>query len=181
MFSQPEVGTVGLTEEAAIARYPSVDIYRSIFKPLHNRVAGRDERMLVKLVVDADTDRVLGFHVVGHGAGEMAQLVGIAVKMRATKADFDATMAVHPTAAEEIVTMRKPAERHRRDAAANAKPRPPGSQRRPAVAVSLAECGQRLLWQMPQRPCITAAATATIVPIRRIWTVRRRVGLRRVR
>jgi glutathione reductase (NADPH) len=115
VFSQPEAGTVGLTEEAAIARYPSVDIYRSIFKPLHHRVAGRDERMLVKLVVDADTDRVLGFHAVGHGAGEMAQLVGIAVRMRATKADFDATMAVHPTQSEEIVTMRKPSERYRRD------------------------------------------------------------------
>ena len=117
VFSQPEAGTVGLSEEAAIARYPSVDIYRSTFKPLHHRLAGRDERMLVKLVVDADTDRVLGFHAVGHGAGEMAQLVGIAVKMRATKADFDATMAVHPTQSEEIVTMRKPVERHRRNVA----------------------------------------------------------------
>ncbi len=121
VFSQPEAGTVGLTEETALARYPSVDIYRSTFKPLHHRVAGRDERMLVKLVVDADTDRVLGFHAVGHGAGEMAQLVGIAVRMRATKADFDATMAVHPTQSEEIVTMRKPAERHRRDPAAEPK------------------------------------------------------------
>ncbi len=114
VFSQPEAGTVGLTEEEAVARYPAVDIYRSTFKPLHSRVAGRDERMMVKLVVDADTDRVLGFHAVGHGAGEMAQLVGIAVRMRATKADFDATMAVHPTQSEEIVTMRKPVERHRR-------------------------------------------------------------------
>jgi glutathione reductase (NADPH) len=76
--------------------------------------------MMVKLVVDADTDRVLGFHAVGAGAGEMAQLVGIAVRMRATKADFDDTMAVHPTQSEEIVTMRKPAERHRRDAAGDA-------------------------------------------------------------
>lgn len=118
VFSQPEAGTVGLTEEDAIARYPAVDIYRSTFKPLHHRVAGRDERMMVKLVVDADTDRVLGFHAVGHGAGEMAQLVGVAVKMKATKADFDATMAVHPTQSEEIVTMRIPAERHRRDPAA---------------------------------------------------------------
>ncbi len=116
VFSQPEAGTVGLTEEQAIIRFPSVDIYRASFKPLHSRLAGRDERMVVKLVVDADTDRVLGFHAVGLGAGEMAQLVGIAVKMKATKADFDATMAVHPTQAEEIVTMRKPTERHRRPA-----------------------------------------------------------------
>ena len=116
MFSQPEAGTVGLSEEEAVASYPSVDIYRSTFKPLHHRVARRDERMLVKLVVDADSDRVLGFHAVGTGAGEMAQLVGIAVKMRATKADFDATMAVHPTQSEEIVTMRMPVERHRRSA-----------------------------------------------------------------
>ena len=124
VFSQPEAGTVGLSEEEATGRYPSVDIYRSTFKPLHHRVARRDERMLVKLVVDADSDRVLGFHAVGAGAGEMAQLVGIAVKMRATKADFDATMAVHPTQSEEIVTMRKPVERHRRSTA----------EERPAVA-----------------------------------------------
>jgi len=124
VFSQPEAGTVGLTEEEAIVRHPAVDIYRASFKPLHSRVAGRDERMVVKLVVDADTDRVLGFHAVGLGAGEMAQLVGIAVKMKATKADFDATMAVHPTQSEEIVTMRKPTERHRRAAELGAEPEP---------------------------------------------------------
>ena len=114
VFSQPEAGTVGLTEEEAIVRFPAVDIYRASFKPLHHRVAGREDRMVLKLVVDAETDRVLGFHAVGDGAGEMAQLVGIAVKMKATKADFDATMAVHPTQSEEIVTMRNPVERHRR-------------------------------------------------------------------
>ncbi|KAB2874152.1 MAG: glutathione-disulfide reductase [Bauldia sp.] len=114
VFSQPEAGTVGLTEEEAVAAFPSVDIYRATFKPLQNRVAGRDERMLVKLVVDADTDRVLGFHAVGPNVGELAQLVGIAVRLRATKADFDATVAVHPTVAEEIVTMKHPVERHRR-------------------------------------------------------------------
>ena len=117
VFSQPEAGTVGLTEEEAIVRYPAVDIYRASFKPLHHRVARRDDRMVVKLVVDAETDRVLGFHAVGDGAGEMAQLVGIAVRMKATKADFDATMAVHPTQSEEIVTMRNPVERHRRETA----------------------------------------------------------------
>jgi glutathione reductase (NADPH) len=117
VFSQPEVGTVGLSEEEAKRRYSAVDIYRSSFKPLPNRVAGRDERMLIKLVVDGDSDRVLGCHIVGSQAGEMAQILGIAVKMRATKADFDATVAVHPTMAEEIVTISRPAERHRREAA----------------------------------------------------------------
>jgi glutathione reductase (NADPH) len=116
VFSQPEAGTVGLTEAEARERYFAVDIYRASFKPLQNRVAGRDERMMVKLVVDADTDRVVGFHAVGPGAGEMAQLVAIAVRMGATKADFDATVAVHPTQSEEIVTMRNPVERHRRAA-----------------------------------------------------------------
>ncbi len=114
---QPEAGTVGMTEEAAKAVYPSVDIFRANVKPLPNRVAGRDERMLIKLVVDADSDRVLGCHLVGPHAGEMAQLLGIAVKMRATKADFDATIAVHPTMAEEIVTLSAPVEQHRRAAA----------------------------------------------------------------
>jgi glutathione reductase (NADPH) len=117
VFSSPEVGTVGLSEEEARARFPSLDIYRSTFKPLPNRVAGRDQRMLVKLVVDGDTDRVLGCHFVGPHASELAQLVAIAVKMGATKADFDATTAVHPTIAEEIVTLSQPAERIRREAA----------------------------------------------------------------
>jgi glutathione reductase (NADPH) len=117
VFSQPEVGTVGLSEEAAKRLYPAVDIYRTTFKPLANRVAGRDERMLMKLVVDAGSDRVVGCHVVGPQAGEMAQLLGIAVKLRATKADFDATVAIHPTMAEEIVTLSKPAEQYRREAA----------------------------------------------------------------
>ncbi len=117
VFTNPEVGTVGLTEEAARERYPALDIYRAHFKPLPYRVAGRDERMLMKLVVDGETDRVLGCHFVGPNAAEMAQLVAIAVKMGATKADFDATTALHPTLAEEIVTMARPAERIRREAA----------------------------------------------------------------
>ncbi|MEJ0098124.1 MAG: glutathione-disulfide reductase [Bauldia sp.] len=117
VFSVPEVGSVGMTEEEARLRHPSLDIYRSSFKPLPYRVAGRDERMLVKLVVDGDTDRVLGAHIVGPSAGELIQLVAIAVRMGATKADFDATMALHPTLAEEIVTMGRPAERIRREAA----------------------------------------------------------------
>jgi glutathione reductase (NADPH) len=117
VFSQPEVGTVGMTEAAAKRVYPAVDIYRAHVKPLANRVAGRDERMLIKLIVEAVSDRVVGCHLVGPCAGEMAQLLGIAVKMGATKADFDATIAVHPTMAEEIVTLSAPVEQHRRQAA----------------------------------------------------------------
>ncbi len=107
VFSQPEIGTVGLTEELARQSYQTVDIYKANFKPMQHTLSGRDERMLMKLVVDGETDRVLGCHICGPGAGEMAQLLGIAVKTGATKADFDATMAVHPTAAEELVTMRE--------------------------------------------------------------------------
>ena len=117
VFANPEVGSVGLSEEQARARYPSLDIYRTHFKPLPYRVAGRDERMLIKLVVDGDTDRVLGCHFVGPNASELVQVVAIAVKMGATKADFDATTALHPTLAEEIVTLGQPAERIRREAA----------------------------------------------------------------
>ncbi len=113
VFTEPEVGTVGLTEEAAKAAHDAVDIYKANFKPLHHRVAGRDERMLLKLVVDGNTDRVLGFHGVGVGTAEMAQLVAVALKMGATKADFDSTIALHPTQSEELVTMRSPVERYR--------------------------------------------------------------------
>jgi glutathione reductase (NADPH) len=107
VFSQPEMGTVGLTEAAARTRYANVDVYKSQFRPLKHTLTGRDETMLMKLVVDGESTRVLGCHVLGPDAGEMAQLVGIAIKMGATKADFDATMAVHPTAAEELVTMHR--------------------------------------------------------------------------
>jgi glutathione reductase (NADPH) len=107
VFSQPEIGTVGLTEAEARARHGKVDIYKSAFRPMKYTLSGRDEHMMMKLVVDGDTDRVLGCHILGPDAGEMAQLLGIAVKMGATKADFDATVAVHPTAAEELVTMRE--------------------------------------------------------------------------
>jgi glutathione reductase (NADPH) len=116
VFCQPEVGTVGLTEAEAVAAFADVDVYTASFRPMLATLSGRDERMLMKIVVDAASDRVLGVHIVGHGAGEMAQLVGVAVKMRARKADFDATMAVHPTAAEELVTMRTPTRRIRREA-----------------------------------------------------------------
>jgi glutathione reductase (NADPH) len=117
VFSQPEVGTVGLTEEKARAQFSHVDIYKANFKPMKATMSGRDTRVLMKLIVDATTDRVVGCHIVGDGAAEMVQLLGIAVKMKATKADFDATMALHPTAAEELVTMRTPTARHVRQAA----------------------------------------------------------------
>jgi glutathione reductase (NADPH) len=117
VFSQPEVGTVGLTEEEARARLSHVDIYKATFRPIKATMSGRDTRMLMKLVVDGRSDRVLGCHIVGDGAAEIVQAVAIAVKMKATKADFDATIALHPTAAEELVTMRTPSARHVRQAA----------------------------------------------------------------
>ena len=117
VFTQPEIGTVGLTEAQARAQFSRVDIYKATFKPMKATMSGRDTRVLMKLVVDAATDRVVGCHIVGDGAAEMAQVLGIAVKMKATKADFDATMALHPTAAEELVTMRTPTARYVREAA----------------------------------------------------------------
>jgi glutathione reductase (NADPH) len=117
VFSEPEVGVIGMTEAEACARLPKVDIYKTSFRPMKMTLAGRDTRAFFKLVVDGETDRVVGCHIVGPDAGEMIQLVGIAVKMKATKADFDATMAVHPTAAEELVTLREKALSHRREAA----------------------------------------------------------------
>jgi glutathione reductase (NADPH) len=94
-----------------------VDIYKTIFRPMKAAVAARDTRSFFKLVVDGNSDRVVGCHIVGPDAGEMIQLVGIAVKLKATKADFDAVMAVHPTAAEELVTMREKAASYVREAA----------------------------------------------------------------
>jgi glutathione reductase (NADPH) len=117
VFSEPEVGAVGLTEAQACERLAKVDIYKTTFRPLKMSLAGRDTRAFFKLVVDGETDRVVGCHVVGPDAAEIIQLVAIAVKMKATKADFDATMAVHPTAAEELVTLREKALSHRREAA----------------------------------------------------------------
>ena len=107
VFSQPEVGTVGLTEEQARQGFRNVDIYKTSFRPMKHTLSGREERILMKLVVDGESDRVLGCHICGPDAGEMAQLLGLAVRMGAKKADFDATMAVHPTAAEELVTLRE--------------------------------------------------------------------------
>ncbi len=117
VFSEPEVGVIGLTEAEARQRLARVDIYKTSFRPMKYAVAARDTRSFFKLVVDGTTDRVVGCHIVGPEAGEMIQLVGIAVKMKATKADFDAVMAVHPTAAEELVTMREKAASYVREAA----------------------------------------------------------------
>lgn len=108
VFTQPELGSVGLSEQAAIGKEP-VEIFSASFRPMRSLFAGRTEaRVLMKLVVDQASQRVLGCHIVGPGAGEMIQLAAIAVKMGATKADFDRTVAVHPTVSEELVTMRKP-------------------------------------------------------------------------
>ncbi len=117
VFSQPEIGTVGLTEAQARAQFSHVDVYKVDFKPIKATMSGRDTRVLMKLVIDGSTDRVVGCHIVGDDAAEMIQLLGIAVKMKATKADFDATMALHPTSAEELVTMRTRTTRHVSEAA----------------------------------------------------------------
>jgi len=105
VFCYPEVGAVGLTEAEARERLAQTDIYKAMFKPLKATLSGRDTTVLLKLVVDGLSGRVVGCHLVGEAAAEMVQMAAIAVKMRATKADFDATMALHPTAAEELVTM----------------------------------------------------------------------------
>ncbi|KAF0227701.1 MAG: glutathione reductase [Beijerinckiaceae bacterium] len=106
VFTTPELGTVGLTEAEARAQFAVVDIYKTSFRAIKATLSGSDDRVMMKIIVDGETDRVLGVHILGDGAGEMIQLLGIPLKMGATKADFDATMAVHPTAAEELVTMR---------------------------------------------------------------------------
>ena len=107
VFTQPEIGTVGLSEEDARAQ-EEIEVYASAFKPMMTSFAGAQEKVLMKLVVSKATRKVLGCHIVAPGAGEMIQLAGIAVKMGATKEDFDRTVAVHPTMSEEIVTMRAP-------------------------------------------------------------------------
>jgi glutathione reductase (NADPH) len=106
VFSQPELGTVGLTEEQARQRLDKVAVYKTNFRPMKHTLSGRDERTLMKLIVDGLTDKVVGCHILGEGASEMTQLLAILVKIGATKADFDATVALHPTAAEELVTLR---------------------------------------------------------------------------
>jgi glutathione reductase (NADPH) len=113
VFSQPEIGTVGLSEEDAARTYPEIEVYRAEFRPMKATLSGRTEKMIMKLVVNASDRKVLGAHILGHDAGEMAQLLGITLKAGCTKDDFDRTMAVHPTAAEELVTMYAPSYRIR--------------------------------------------------------------------
>ena len=106
IFTTPEYASVGLTEEQARHAHADVHIYKAKFRPMRATLSGRDEQTLMKLIVDGASDRVLGLHMVGADAGEIVQMAGIAVRMKATKADFDATIALHPSAAEEFVLMR---------------------------------------------------------------------------
>ncbi|MCA1405202.1 glutathione-disulfide reductase [Ensifer sp. IC3342] len=114
VFSQPEIGTVGMTEEDAARKFDELEIYRAEFRPMKATLSGRKEKMIMKLVVNAADRKVVGAHILGHDAGEMAQLLGIPLKAGCTKDDFDRTMAVHPTAAEELVTMYQPSYRIRK-------------------------------------------------------------------
>ena len=107
VFTQPEMGTVGLSEEQAAEQEP-IEVYSTSFRPMQTSFAGQQKRVLMKLIVSKETRKVLGCHIVAPGAGEMIQMAGIAVKMGATKEDFDRVCAVHPTMSEELVTMRKP-------------------------------------------------------------------------
>ncbi|BCL77404.1 glutathione-disulfide reductase [Jeongeupia sp. HS-3] len=107
VFSTPELGTVGLPEAAARERYPQLKVFRTGFRTMRSAFAGGDERMLMKLLVDGETDRIVGVHVLGDAAAEMIQLAGVAMTAGATKAQFDMTMALHPSAAEELVTLRQ--------------------------------------------------------------------------
>jgi glutathione reductase (NADPH) len=111
VFSQPEIGTVGLSEEAAGKRFKELEVYRAQFRPMKATLSGRNEKTIMKLIVNAEDRKVVGAHILGHDAGEMAQLLGITLKAGCTKDDFDRTMAVHPTAAEELVTMYSPSYR----------------------------------------------------------------------
>ena len=107
VFTQPEMGSVGLSEEAARTQEP-IEVYSTAFRPMKTAFVGKPDRVMMKLIVSQATRKVLGCHIVAPEAGEMIQLAAIAIKMGATKEDFDATCAVHPTMAEELVTMRKP-------------------------------------------------------------------------
>ena len=111
IFCQPNIGTVGPTEEEARREHPRLVVYESSFKPMKHTLTGRGERTMMKLLVDGEDDRVLAAHMCGPEAGEIIQGLGVAITAGATKADFDATIGIHPTAAEEFVTMREPARR----------------------------------------------------------------------
>ncbi|MEE8633134.1 MAG: glutathione-disulfide reductase [Methyloceanibacter sp.] len=107
VFTEPEIGTVGLSEEEAREKCRGVDIYKSSFRPMRATVSGRNEKMFIKLVVDADSDKVLGVHLLGPDAAEIVQMAAISMRLGVTKAQLDGTMALHPSIAEEIVTMRE--------------------------------------------------------------------------
>jgi glutathione reductase (NADPH) len=109
VFTHPNIGTVGFSEADARARFGNVTVFRSEFKALRHTLSGSSERTLMKLVVDESSDRVVGLHMVGPDAGEVVQGFAVAMKAGATKAVFDSTIGIHPTAAEEFVTMREPA------------------------------------------------------------------------
>ncbi|MFQ3230685.1 glutathione-disulfide reductase [Reinekea sp.] len=108
VFCQPNLGTVGITEEQAAVKFNKVAVFDSAFRPMKNTLSGNPQRMLMKLLVDTETDKVIGCHMAGHDAGEIIQGIGVALQAGATKNDFDNTIGIHPTAAEEFVTMREP-------------------------------------------------------------------------
>lgn len=108
VFTQPSISTVGLTEEQAKERFSQVDVYKTRFTPMKHSLTGSSEKMFMKMLVDRETDKVLGVHIVGEAAGEIIQSVAVALKAGATKSIFDSTVGIHPTAAEELVTMRVP-------------------------------------------------------------------------
>ena len=117
VFSHPTVATVGLSEHEAREVCAEIDIYRSSFQPLRHTLTGRDERAMMKLIVDRRSQKVVGAHMVGADAPEIIQGIAVAIKAGATKQDFDATLGIHPTAAEEFVTMREPVVEPSRQAA----------------------------------------------------------------
>ena len=129
VFSQPTLATVGLTEEAARERFAEVMVYKSAFRPLKHTISGRDEETLMKLIVDTASDRVVGVHMVGPEAGEIMQGIAVALTAGATKAMFDATIGIHPTVAEEFVSMREPVQAE--PAGSGAVAMPSDSQRAP--------------------------------------------------
>ena len=108
VFCQPPIGTVGFTEEEARARFGDIRLFKSSFRPMKHTLSGRNEKSFMKIIVDAATDRVVGVHMVGPDAGEIIQGIAIAMRAGATKALFDTTIGIHPTTAEEFVTMREP-------------------------------------------------------------------------
>ena len=106
VFCHPNIGTVGLSEHEALDAGLEVDIYESVFRPLKHTLSRRDEKSMIKMIVDHQSDRVLGLHLVAADAGEIVQGLSVAINCGATKADFDRTIGIHPTLAEELVTMR---------------------------------------------------------------------------